>query len=78
MPAAGHVPLPQTEELQTRISFLHAYRQQDWANGERLMRKLQRSNAKKFLYELHSERVASMKSLPFDPGWDGATNFETK
>jgi adenylate cyclase len=76
--ATGHVLLPQAEELQTWTSFMHTYRHQDWAQGEWLMRKLQRSNEKKFLYELYSERVASMKSSPFDPGWDGATNFETK
>jgi len=35
-------------------------------------------NPKKFLYELHSERVASMRLLPFDLSWGGATNFETK
>jgi adenylate cyclase len=43
-----------------------------------LMLNLQRMNAKKYLYELYSERVASMRLLPFDPSWDGATNFETK
>jgi adenylate cyclase len=35
-------------------------------------------DAKKYLYRLYAERVASMRLLPFDPGWDGATNFETK
>jgi adenylate cyclase len=39
---------------------------------------LQRGNGKKFLYRLYAERVASMRLLPFDPEWDGATNFETK
>ena len=39
---------------------------------------LQRLNAKKYLYELYSQRVASMRLLPFDPEWDGATDFETK
>ena len=40
--------------------------------------KLLRMSAKKYLYELYSERVASMRLLPLDPEWDGATNFETK
>ena len=39
---------------------------------------LQRMNAQKYLYRLYAERVASMRLLPFDPVWDGATNFETK
>jgi len=43
-----------------------------------LMLNLQRMNAKKYLYEVYSERVASMRLLPFDPSWDGATNFVTK
>jgi adenylate cyclase len=35
-------------------------------------------NPKKYLYQLYAERVASMKLMPFDPSWDGATTFETK
>ncbi|MES2632581.1 MAG: adenylate/guanylate cyclase domain-containing protein [Pseudomonadota bacterium] len=66
------------EELKTWASFLKAYRMQDWDQCDVLMLNLQRMNAKKYLYELYSERVASMRLLPFDPEWDGATNFETK
>ena len=67
-----------TEELKTWGNFLKAYRAQDWDQCDVLMLNLQRMNAKKYLYELYSERVASMRLLPFDPSWDGATNFETK
>jgi adenylate cyclase len=67
-----------TDELKTWAAFLKAYRAQDWDQCDVLMLNLQRMNAKKYLYELYSERVASMRLLPFDPGWDGATNFETK
>jgi adenylate cyclase len=66
------------DELKTWSAFLKAYRAQDWDQCDVLMLNLQRMNAKKYLYELYSERVASMRLLPFDPGWDGATNFETK
>jgi CHASE2 domain-containing sensor protein len=41
-------------------------------------RNLRRIHAKKYLYELYSDRVASLRLLPFDPSWDGATTFETK
>ena len=58
--------------------FLKAYRAQDWDQCECRLLNLQRLGAKKYLYELYSERVASMRLLPFDPAWDGATNFETK
>jgi adenylate cyclase len=39
---------------------------------------LQRQNAKKVLYRLYAERVASMKQLPPDADWDGTTSFESK
>lgn len=65
-------------ELKTWSAFLKAYRAQDWDQCDVQMLNLQRANAKKYLYQLYSERVASMRLLPFDPDWDGATNFETK
>lgn len=75
---ADRIDKPVAEELKTWAAFLKAYRAQDWDQCDVLMLNLQRMNAKKYLYELYSERVASMRLLPFDPGWDGATNFETK
>jgi adenylate cyclase len=66
------------EELRAWGAFLKAYRAQDWEQCDLQLLNLQRLGAKKFLYELYSERVASMRLLPFDPTWDGATNFETK
>jgi adenylate cyclase len=66
------------DELKTWAVFLKAYRAQDWDQCDVLLLNLQRMNAKKYLYQLYSERVASMRLLPFDPEWDGATNFETK
>jgi adenylate cyclase len=66
------------DELRTWALFLKAYRAQDWDQCDVLLLNLQRMNAKKYLYELYSQRVASMRLLPFDPEWDGATNFETK
>jgi adenylate cyclase len=67
-----------TEEIKTWNTFLKAYRAQEWDQCDLLLLNLQRMNAKKYLYELYNERVASMRLLPFDPEWDGATNFETK
>ncbi|MES1977629.1 MAG: adenylate/guanylate cyclase domain-containing protein [Pseudomonadota bacterium] len=65
-------------ELKTWSQALKAYRMQDWDQCDVQLLNLQRLNAKKYLYQLYSERVASMRLLPFDPEWDGATNFETK
>ena len=57
---------------------LKAYRAQDWDHCDVQLLNLQRLNAKKYLYQLYSERVGSMRLLPYDPEWDGATNFQTK
>jgi len=67
-----------TAELKTWASFLKAYRAQNWDQADVLLINLMRMNAKKFLYQLYAERVASMRLLPFDPEWDGATNYLTK
>ncbi|MGH8848756.1 MAG: adenylate/guanylate cyclase domain-containing protein [Polaromonas sp.] len=65
-------------ELKTWGMALRAYRAQDWDQCDLQLLNLQRENGEKYLYRLYAERVASMKLLPFDPAWDGATNFETK
>ena len=65
-------------ELKTWGAFIRAYRLQNWDQADVMLVNLMRMNAKKYLYQLYTERVASMRLLPFDPEWDGATNFETK
>jgi adenylate cyclase len=75
---AEHLTEAQQGELLAWADFLKSYGAQDWDQCQVLLPNLQRMNAKKYLYELYSERVASMRLLPFDPSWDGATNFETK
>jgi adenylate cyclase len=76
-PAGGLDPRA-AEELKIWGQFLRAYRVQDWDQCDLQLLNLQRVGAKKYLYDLYSERVASMRMLPFDPTWDGATTFETK
>ncbi|TAG26949.1 MAG: adenylate/guanylate cyclase domain-containing protein [Burkholderiales bacterium] len=87
VPLASQERLPKTltDELKLWNTFLKSYRSQDWEQCDVQMLNLERSQAskndkseKKYLYQLYSERVASMRQLPFDPSWDGATNFETK
>jgi adenylate cyclase len=65
-------------ELKTWSNFLKSYRAQDWDQADVQLLNLLRMNPKKYLYQVYAERVASMRLLPFDPEWDGATNFETK
>ena len=55
-----------------------ACRRQDGAAPEVPWLNLRRLNAKKYLYEVCSERVASLKRMPLDPAWDGTTSFESK
>jgi adenylate cyclase len=66
------------QEQKTWAAFLKMYRMQNWDQAEVQLINLMRMNDKKYLYQLYSERVASMRLLPFDPEWDGATNFVTK
>jgi adenylate cyclase len=79
------MPKELSDEIKLWNSFLKSYRSQDWDQCDLHMLNIERSlaaksgkTAKKYLYQLYSERVASMRQLPFDPSWDGATNFETK
>jgi len=75
---ADRIDKDNAAELKTWAMALKAYRAQDWDQCDVQLLNLQRANGKKFLYRLYAERVASMRLLPFDPEWDGATNFETK
>ena len=74
----GQLSPDSTSELKTWGAFVKAYRAQDWDQADVHLLNLLRSNAKKYLYQVYTERVAYMRLLPYDPGWDGATNFETK
>jgi adenylate cyclase len=76
--AADSLPQEQADELKTWAMLLKAYRNQDWDQCDVQMLNMQRLNAKKFLYQLYADRVASMRLLPIDPSWDGATNFDSK
>ena len=67
-----------TGEIKAWVAFVKAYRAQNWDQADVTLINLMRMNSKKYLYQLYAERVASMRLLPFDPEWDGATNFETK
>ncbi|MDP2451633.1 MAG: adenylate/guanylate cyclase domain-containing protein [Polaromonas sp.] len=79
-PAAlpGQLDAQLGSELREWVLALRAYRNQAWDDCDVHLLNLQRMNAQKYLYRLYAERVASMRLLPFDPEWDGATNFETK
>jgi adenylate cyclase len=75
---AGRIDKAAQEELQLWATFLEAYRAQDWERCDLLLPELRRMNPKKYLYELYAQRVASLRTLPLDPEWDGTSRFETK
>jgi adenylate cyclase len=75
---SGQLDKQAAGELKEWALALKAYRDQSWDDCDVHLLNLQRMNAQKYLYRLYAERVASMRLLPFDPEWDGATNFETK
>ncbi|MNK36179.1 Adenylate cyclase 1 [compost metagenome] len=66
------------QQLDTWSQVLAAYRRQDWALGRNLLAPLLAADAKKVLYQLYAQRLASMALRPQDPDWDGATRFDTK
>ena len=75
---AGQLPTETVMELKAWTGFVKAYRVQDWDQCDVMLINLSRANAKKYLYQVYAERVASMKMLPYDAQWDGATNYDTK
>jgi len=75
---AGALSPEQTAELALWKQCLHSWRTQDWDACDVHLLNLQRQNAKKVLYRLYAERVASMRLSPPDPAWDGTTAFDTK
>jgi adenylate cyclase len=65
------------DELRQWKQALRAWRAQDWDACDVHLLNLQRQNAKKVLYRLYADRVASRRLLPPDPAWDGATTLES-
>ena len=66
------------DELAQWASFLQAWQAQQWVQAGALIRALAQQHPQQLLYALYQERVAARSAQPFDPGWDGSTQFETK
>lgn len=65
-------------ELKAWNGLLRGYRDQNWEQCDLYLLNLLRMDAQNYLYQLYAKRVASLRLLPIDPGWDGTTAFETK
>jgi len=75
--SAHDLPANVRDELRLWQQALRTWRAQDWDACDVHLLNLQRLNAKKVLYRLYAQRVASRRRLPLDPAWDGATPIET-
>ena len=75
--SAHDLPADVRDELRLWQQALRTWRAQDWDACDVHLLNLQRLNAKKVLYRLYAQRVASRRRLPLDPAWDGATPIET-
>ena len=73
----GELTADQRGELGLWQQALRAWRAQDWDACDVHLLNLQRQNAKKVLYRLYADRVASRRLLPLDPAWDGSTPLES-
>lgn len=78
--AASSEPLSpeRAQQLALWQQFLAAYRAQDWEASALLLRSLHASEPGNILYALYAGRIEALRVLPFQPDWDGATQFDTK
>ena len=73
-----HAESPPRDSLVRWALTLAANRAQGWRRVQNLLALLLAADAKKVLYRLYAERLASLSLQPADPDWDGATQFESK
>lgn len=73
-------PLSPEREQQLALwhRFLATYRAQEWDASALLLRNLHASEPGNILYSLYASRIQALRVLPFQPDWDGATQFDTK
>lgn len=73
-------PLSPEQEQQLALwnQFLATYRAQEWDASALLLQNLQALQPASILYSLYAGRMEALRVLPFQPDWDGATQFDTK
>lgn len=74
---SGEMTADLRDELRQWQQALRAWRAQNWDACDVHLLNLQRQNAKKVLYRIYADRVASRRQSPLDPDWDGATVIES-
>jgi adenylate cyclase len=68
----------QSRALAQWAEVLAGYRAQQPVPAQTQLDGLLRQDAKKVLYRLYAERLASLALQAKDPDWDGATRFDSK
>ncbi len=58
-------------------AFLDSYQAQDWATAAHLLAQLGSSSANATLRALYAQRIAALRTQPFQPDWDGVTDIGT-
>lgn len=73
-------PLSPEREQQLALwhQFLATYRAQEWDACALLLQNLKALQPASILYSLYAGRMEALRVLPFQPDWDGATQFDTK
>ncbi len=75
---AEPLPLEREQQLALWHEFLATYRAQEWDACALLLQNLQALQPASILYALYAGRMEALRVLPFQPDWDGATQFDTK
>jgi adenylate cyclase len=74
----GTVPQATLDGAEAFREAAAAYRKQDWGDAEARFLRLEQMAPERKLYKLFLERIATFRSHPPGPDWDGAYTFETK
>jgi len=74
----GAAPPDTLRALERWHQWLAAFRAQDWALCDELWDALPSNIAGEKLLSFYSGRLQERRVLPYEPGWDGATQFDTK
>ena len=74
----GTLSAAQQQALDHWHAWLAAFRAQDWSRCDALWSALQTAGHAPALLAFYEQRLQAQRVLPYNPGWDGATHFDTK
>jgi adenylate cyclase len=74
----GEITPEQQHALDQWHAWLAAFRAQDWHRCDALWPALHDADPASPLLAFYAQRLQAQRVLPYNPGWDGATHFDTK